>query len=177
MVMVLSLIGAFGWHVFAGCDGLNGFDVLGSGGEGGCGDEGDVIHYTVNNGMVTITRISGFYGKEVIIPTNGLPVVSIAPLAFAGSGVTRVVIPDTLTNVGDRAFYNCPNLTNVTMGNGVISIGPEAFYFCPNLTNFIFPNNLTSIGDLAFSGCVSLPSVTVPNAVTNIGDLAFANCH
>lgn len=98
-------------HAFAGCDGFGGTG-------GACGTGGDVIYYTVTNGLVTITSVAGFNGQEVIIPTNGLPVVSIGPYAFYSSGVTNVVIPSTVTNIGNSeysAFYNCQQLAAITV--------------------------------------------------------------
>jgi hypothetical protein len=134
---------------FAGCDGFGGTG-------GGCGTGGDVIYYTVTNGLVTITGVTGFNDQEVIIPTNGLPVVSIAPYAFFGSGPTKVVIPDTVTNIGARAFYNCYMITNVTMGNGLTQIGDEAFRGCGwngGWHQVFIPASVTTIGNLAFADC------------------------
>ena len=78
-------------------------------------------------------------------------------------------IPTTLTTVtitGGRisygAFYNCSDLTSITIGNGVTSIGISAFKNCRNLTNITIPDSVTSIGCAAFSGCSSLQNITLP---------------
>jgi len=60
--------------------------------------------------------------------------------------------------------------------NSVISIGESAFSDCANLTNISIPNSVTSIGESAFSGCTSLASITIPNSVTSIGKYAFDTC-
>ena len=86
------------------------------------------------------------------------------------------VIPDSVTSIGDRAFYCCRHLTGVTIGNGVTSIGAWAFSYCDSLTSVTIPDSVTSIGDRAFSYCDSLTSVTIPDSVTSIGNGAFLSC-
>jgi hypothetical protein len=82
----------------------------------------------------------------------------------------------TVTKIGDYAFYNCPDLTSVTIPNSVTSIGKYAFSDCYDLASVTIPNSVASIGDGAFSGCSDLTSVTIPNSVTSIGDGAFSGC-
>lgn len=87
-----------------------------------------------------------------------------------------VVIPDGVTSIGDKAFYECSSLTSITIPDGVISIGDEAFQWCRSLTSIAIPDSVTSIGVEAFSRCRSLTSVTIPNGVTSIGNGAFEDC-
>ena len=70
----------------------------------------------------------------------------------------------------------CYSLTSVTISNSVTSIGDSAFYECTSLTSVTIPNSVTSIGASAFSRCTSLTSVTIPSSVTGIGDNAFHGC-
>ncbi|MCI6146765.1 MAG: leucine-rich repeat protein [Bacteroidales bacterium] len=86
------------------------------------------------------------------------------------------IIPNSVTSIGDYAFYNCKSLQSITIPNSVTSIGNDAFSGCESLQSITIPNSVTSIGDKAFRWCNSLQSVTIPNSVTSIGDNAFFWC-
>ncbi len=94
------------------------------------------------------------------------------------SDCTSLVIPSSVTRIGDEAFFWCENLESVTVSSSVTSIGEYAFYNCRKLAAVIFEedSNLESIGDLAFSHCVSLESIAIPARVTSIGDGVFLYC-
>jgi len=131
---------------------------------------------TVNGNSVTITKYTG-NAMSVVIPDRiqGLPVTSIGKIAFLNSkNLTSVTIPDSVTSIGDSAFYGS-SLTNVTIPNSVISIENGAFMYCSNLTSVTIGNSVTSIGNSAFYGS-SLTSVTIPDSVTSIGRSAFYLC-
>ena len=81
-----------------------------------------------------------------------------------------------LVSIGDSAFFDCYNLTTVTIPDSVTSIGAEAFFYCGNLTTVTIPNSVTSIGDESFYGCYSLGTVSLGNGVTTIGGSAFEAC-
>ena len=93
-------------------------------------------------------------------------------LYINGQEVTDLVIPNTVTSIGNYAFRYCSGLTSVTIPNSVTSIGYRAFEGCSGLTSVTIPNSVTSIGNVAFSGCSGLTSVTclakqVPTTETN----------
>ena len=112
------------------------------------------------------------------------------------------MIPNSVTNIGKKAFYYCRGFTgSLTIGNGVTSIGEKAFSgcrgftgpltipdsvtsigsdafdCCSGLTSVAIPDSVTSIGAEVFRGCSGLTRVTIGNGVTRIGDRAFMDCH
>ena len=89
--------------------------------------------------------------------------------------LTSLVIPDSVTNIGDYAFSGCSSLSSVVIPDRVTSIGDCAFENCSSLTDIVIPDGVTNIGKCAFEGCRSLTDIVIPNSVTSIGDCAFAN--
>ncbi|MEE1119111.1 MAG: leucine-rich repeat domain-containing protein [Bacteroidales bacterium] len=147
------------------------------------------VQYTVNQGTNTVTATGNnkntlpqFLTIPETVENNGTTytVTAIGNDAFKESNnnyhLASVVIPNTVTSIGDKAFYFCRNLYSVTIGSNVTSIGEYAFYYCTALPTVNFPNSLTSIAGRAFYYCTSLISVTIPSNVTYIGISAFNYC-
>lgn len=79
--------------------------------------------------------------------------------------------------VGDTLIYCANGKTGeLIIPNSVTDIAEGAFYSCSSLTSVTIPESVTSIGAGAFSGCNSLASITIPNSVTSIGSWAFGDC-
>lgn len=77
---------------------------------------------------------------------------------------THVIIPDSVTRIGENVFRWCQNLTNVIIPNGVTSIGHEAFQGCTSLTDITIPDSVTSFGERVFQNCINLAGFTIRNA-------------
>jgi len=161
--------------------------------------------YSVSYGGAIISAYSGA-GGVVTVPSQlgGYPVRKVGngyPSIFASNSnsVTSIIIPNSVTSIGDYAFYGCLSLNSVTIPNSVTNIGAyafagdsigingsmqlssiaipdsvtnigeKAFFRCTKLTNVIIGNGLTSIEAGAFYSCSSLTSVTLPNSLKTIG--------
>jgi hypothetical protein len=74
------------------------------------------------------------------------------------------------------AFEYCSKLANINIPDSVTNIGDYAFFGCSSLTSINIPDSVTNIGDYAFDDCSSLTSVTIGNGVTNIEWNKFYGC-
>ena len=111
---------------------------------------------------------------SLVIPDS---VTNIGDYAFAFCrSLTDIVIPDSVTSIGNWAFWNCRSLTDIVIPDSVTSIGDNAFHFCSSLSNIAISDSVTSIGNNAFCDCRSLTDIVIPDSVTNIGDAAFCGC-
>lgn len=90
--------------------------------------------------------------------------------------VTEIVLPNTITSIGQYQFYGFNNITSVVFPESVNSIGKGAFSDCSSLTSIVIPDSVTSIGDNAFASCSSLTSIVISDSVTSMGDLVFTGC-
>ena len=92
------------------------------------------------------------------------------------AGCKNSKIPNSVTSLGDRCFYECRNLTSITIPNSVTSLGYACFNGCSSLTSITIPNSVTSLGGSCFEGCSSLTSIKIPNSVTSLGYACFDGC-
>ena len=124
----------------------------------------------------------GAYTGDIVIPEsieyngNSYAVTSIAKNAFQYSSISSIEIPNSITSIGDDAFFNSNGLTSVTIPSSVKSIGSYAFYSCGNLSSVDIQYGLTNIGYYAFAYCHKLADVNIPSSVTNIEGGTFSNC-
>ena len=136
--------------------------------------------YTVNPDNVSVT-ITGYPTTEegpLVIPDSmdGRSVTSIGDYAFYNCSLTSIIIPDSVTSIGNNAFNGCTGLTSAIIGNSVTSIGLGAFDECSDLTSIIIPDSVTSIGDYAFFRCYGLTSIIIPDSVKIIRPQTFRDC-
>ena len=94
----------------------------------------------------------------------------------AGKTSANYNIPDSVTSIGEGAFWRCKSLTKITIPDSVTSIGEGAFSTCTSLTSITIGNGVTSIGYAAFWNCNRLTGITIPDSVINIGIKTFYRC-
>lgn len=82
----------------------------------------------------------------------------------------------TVTMIKSQAFYNCADLTNLTLPNEIKTIDTYAFYHCYALRDTTLPNSLTTIGDYAFDSCTNLKNISIPAGMFYLGAYSFNNC-
>lgn len=96
--------------------------------------------------------------------------------AFAGTAITEIAVPQTITALENNVFSGCQQLQKVTLSPTLRTIGSSTFENCTALSEMVVPEAVTSIGNNAFSGCSALSSITLPETLTKIGSYAFSGC-
>lgn len=96
--------------------------------------------------------------------------------AFAGTAITEIAVPQTITVLENNVFSSCKQLQKVTLSPTLRTIGSCTFQNCSALSEIVVPESVTTIGENAFSGCSALSSITLPETLTKIGSYAFSNC-
>lgn len=137
---------------------------------------------------------------------NRLLVSSGGTLISSLSSDAHITIPNSVTHIGNGAFYEHFALQTITIPSSVTHIGEASFIMCKNLQTITIPNSVIRIGRNPFSGCFQLQltsdsscfkvingllissdgtlisclskdtHITIPNLVTHIGDYAFMQC-
>ena len=140
--------------------------------------QNDSYKYIINaDGTAEIKEYIG-KSRGVRIPSDfdGHRLTAIGNGAFQGSRLTSIVIPDSVTSIGDLAFCDCRNLTRIVLPNRITAIASGVFDGCFGLTSIVIPDSVTSIGDDAFHDCARLTDVAIPDGMTSIGIRAFSEC-
>ena len=101
---------------------------------------------------------------------------SIGDYAFAASGLTSIVIPDSVSYIGNYAFRSCTNLEKIIIPDSVRTIREGTFYGCSWLSEINIPDGVTSIEKEAFAWCMSISQINIPASVTSIGKDVFYWC-
>lgn len=135
------------------------------------------FEYEIKNDVVVINK---YIGKEktVVIPNliEEFEVASINILAFGqNSKIEKVVFPDSVKYIWNRAFADCSNLKEVVFSDGLEFIGIEAFENCTSLKEINLPKNLKQIESHAFYNCSSVTKISIPKLCTKY-PYAFSLC-
>lgn len=133
---------------------------------------------TAENGEVTITDYIGTR-EHVLIPSEigGFPVTALADKAFYEKHVTTVVVPDSVTEIGDLCFSGDNYLLSLTLPDGLAELPPIALESCYSLMDFELPKGLKTIGASALQAIFYLTHLTIPAGVTDIEQMNFLMMH
>ena len=160
------------------------------------------LTYSVNSDgrTCTVTGIGSCTDSEICIPKEspeGYIVTKIGDKAFADSLATSIIIPDSVTEIGVRAFYNCTGITEIRIPSSVKTIGTQIFYKASGLTTVYYDStysaedntflNIANIKKVVFGGesvpsyilynCTNITEVEITDDVTSIGRYAFDGCN
>lgn len=126
--------------------------------------------FVVEDGVLTAYNGEG---GDVVVPDS---VTRIGARAFEGRSVRCVTLPDGLTAIDEYAFNKCNLLVQIDLPDSLTSIGKGAFCNCQSLSEIQLPDGLTGIADFMFDGCGKLQQIAIPGGVTRIGAHAFDGC-
>ena len=145
----------------------------------------NVIYYTSSDGTVVTPYNPDAFGASILsneyvagrgtITFDG-EVSLIGNNAFRECSLVSMTIPNGVTSIGDGAFLQCYDLSDVIVPGGVTSIGRSAFYFCTSLTSIDIPDSVQSIGSYAFYYCNNLTSIVLPSTLKTIDSYTFYRC-
>lgn len=133
---------------------------------------------TAENGEVTITDYTGTR-EHVLIPSeiDGQPVTALADKAFYEKHVTTVVVPDSVTEIGDLCFSGDNYLVSLTLPDGLAELPYGALESCFRLMDFDLPQGLKKISGSALQYNYYLTHLTLPSSLTEIEQLNFIGLH
>ena len=117
------------------------------------------------------TELDGVYSIK-----KGVKVIADDAFSHCFYSLKSIIIPDSVTSIGDGAFSECNSLKSINIPDTVTRIGRSAFEDCYSLTSINIPPSLTTIEDRTFLGCHSLRNINIPDTVTRIGRSAFEDC-
>lgn len=117
-------------------------------------------------------------GLVVIKATHkGKPVSELNEYAFRGcANITKVIIPEGLTNIETSVFYSCASLQSVTMPDSVTALASYNFYDCPSLESVEIGNGVKTITNSCIRNCAAVTTVTIGDGATSISSSAIRNC-
>ena len=124
---------------------------------------------------VYIADLEGWCNIYFANPTAN-PVYNSCKLYLKGEELTELVIPETVSAVGQYAFYRCQSLTQVTIPDQVTEVGKAAFRECTGLRQLDMGAGLKTIGEQAFYDCKGLAYLAIGQRVETISMEAFAGC-
>ena len=133
----------------------------------------DSLNYLNTSGM-----FSSCYGlKSIELPAEcEHPSIDTLASTFADCfALESAVIPGDFKKLENMVFWNCNELTNVTLCEGIETIGVHVFGNCPKLTTLVIPESVTLIEGQAILNCPNLTDITLPDGLNDVPADMFLN--
>lgn len=139
----------------------------------------DLSQVTCKDNQIPSFAFAGKGLRSIILPES---ITTIGESAFSHCGglVGDLTIPANVTTIGENAFSECRGFTgSLTLPDTLITIGKKAFYNCFGFTgDLVIPASVTTIGENAFTACHGFTgSLTLPNGLSTIGEGVFSSCY
>ncbi len=158
---------SIGYGAFCNCSGLESVTISKS---------TTNISYNAFFNCISLSSITVDENNTVYDSRNNCNAIIETATSTLILGCKKTIIPEGVTSIGERAFYECELLESITIPESVTNIGACAFAYCLSLASITIPENITSIDVKVFMCCESLGNITIPKSVTSIGDGAFYGC-
>jgi hypothetical protein len=168
-IMIPASVTSIGDYVFEWCSSLTNITIPGS-----VTNIGDYAFWGTGLASVTIPNCVTSIGDAAFGDCGSLQAITVAPQNPYYSSVAGVLFDISQTTLLQYPAGKAGSSYDIP--NTVTNIGVEAFFDCTGLASVTIPKSVTSIGEYSFWG-TGLASVTIPGSVTSIGDLAFAECN
>ena len=167
-VTIGNSVTSIGYSAFRGCSGLTSVTI---------GNSVTSIGNYAFDGCSGLTSVNisdlEAWCKIDFATVNTNPLYYAKKLYLNGELLTALVVPNSITDIKNYAFFSCTSLTSVTIPNSVTNIGWSAFFGCSSLTSVTIPNSVASIGSDALFGCTGLCSIKMNATATTQTKLNF----
>lgn len=118
---------------------------------------------------------SKFTDATRLIIGDDITIINMHAMSYVDS-LKEVVVPSTVSTIGNSAFEGCSSLESITLQEGIKTLEYGAFNGCTKLKSIVFPSTISSFGDTVCENCTALTTVTFTDGITAIGESNFKGC-
>lgn len=137
--------------------------------------DANTVYNSDNNTIIKTSEGIVITATDVTELSDNVKIIGSAAFSDC-TQIEKIIIPDSVTEIEDNAFYNCSGLKEITISENVQKIGQQAFRDCKNLETVTIPKKVTKLSSGIFKGCSKLGSVKLPDDLETIDSEAFADC-
>ena len=183
-----------GNSAFSGCHSIksitlpNSVKFIGKSAFNACANLTKIVLPFIGNGSDK-THFGYVFGAESIVENRDYIPSSLKEVIIKGGkrieneafrdcvNLINVMLPETITTIGEGAFFKCSNLINMKIPKSVDKIERSAFMDCSGLTSIVLEDGITTLGDSVFYGCSELINIEIPNSLEMVGSGVFVGCN